>query len=162
MKLSEAKEQFIQDWGILASSWGISRTMGQAHAFLLLSTRATSADEIMKALSISRGNCNQTVRELIQWRLVYKTTVAGDRKEYFKAEKDIWKVAQVIARERRHRELDPLTAALSRYAKIEGSKADVQEFQQLIQSIQSVADIAGKTIDFLTRSGLTGFLKGLK
>ena len=52
MKLDEAKEKFIQAWGTLGSSWGISRTMAQVHALLLISPDALSADEIMEQLSI--------------------------------------------------------------------------------------------------------------
>lgn len=80
MKIQEAKEQFIQDWGLMANSWGVTRTMGHAHALLLLSRGQMSADEIMDALKISRGNCNQTIRELESWGLVRKITRLGDRK----------------------------------------------------------------------------------
>lgn len=162
MKVADAKKQFIQDWGILANAWGIHRTMGQVHALLLTATKPLSSDEIIEALSISRGNCNMTVRDLLQWGLANKTTVPGERREYFQGEKDMWKVAQIIARERKRRELDPLTAALAKYGKIDGPKEETQDFRALIDNIQSISDIASKSLDLLSRSGLMGFLKTLK
>ena len=94
MEFNEAKAQFIQTWGKLGSEWGINRTMAQVHAILLISPKAMSAEEIMAELSISRGNANMNIRDLINWNLVHKKLVPGDRKEYFTAEKDIWEVAR--------------------------------------------------------------------
>src|SRR6185295_6647027 len=101
MKLPEAKDKFIHAWGKLGSSWGINRTMAQVHALLLISPEPLSAEDIMKELAISRGNANMNLRELINWGLVEKEHVKGERREFFSAEKDIWKVAMQIAKERK-------------------------------------------------------------
>ena len=89
MQLSESKDQFIQLWGALGSSWGINRTMAQVHALLLISPESLSTEDIMERLSVSRGNANMNLRELMNWNLIYKDLKAGERKEYFRAEKDI-------------------------------------------------------------------------
>ena len=101
MKLIESKEKFINAWGTLATSWGINRTMAQVHALLLVSPDALSAEEVMEELTISRGNANMNIRTLIDWGLVFKETRSGQRREYFVAEEDIWKVFKQIAKERR-------------------------------------------------------------
>jgi len=72
--------------------------MAQIHALLLVSPEALSADEVMEDLAISRGNANMNLRELIDWGLVQKVIRPGERKEFFSAEKDIWKVARQIIR----------------------------------------------------------------
>ena len=61
----------------------------------------------MDTLKISRGNANTNLRDLIGWGLIEKVTYAGDRKEYFKAEKDVWKMFCIITRERKRREVEP-------------------------------------------------------
>ena len=71
MTLDEGKESFIQSWGTLGSSWGITRTMAQIHALLLVSPEALSAEDIMAQLQISRGNANMNIRALIDWNLVF-------------------------------------------------------------------------------------------
>ena len=88
MEFSEGKQKFIQTWGTLGSSWGISRTMAQVHALLLISPEALTTEEVMEDLKVSRGNANMNLRDLMDWGLISKVLVAGERKEYFVAEKD--------------------------------------------------------------------------
>src|SRR5438128_8234730 len=108
MQLPEAKQEFIASWGAFGTHWGINRTMAQIHALLLVSANPLSAEDVMEELNISRGNANMNVRELINWGLVYRTLVTGERKEYFTAEKDIWRVVRQIVKERKKRELEPM------------------------------------------------------
>ena len=63
--------------------------MAQIHAPLLISTKPITQDDIMEELSISRGNVNMNIRELISWNLVEREILPGERKEFFTAEKDI-------------------------------------------------------------------------
>ncbi|MEO8860195.1 MAG: MarR family transcriptional regulator, partial [Ginsengibacter sp.] len=104
MKLSDAKQQFISSWGAFGTHWGINRTMAQIHALLLVSFDPITQDDIMEQLTISRGNVNMNIRDLIGWGLVDRVIITGERKEYFTAEKDIWKVATQIIKERKKRE----------------------------------------------------------
>lgn len=168
MKLAEAKAEFINQWGILGSQWGINRTMAQVHALLLVASEPLSTDDIMEQLNISRGNTNMNVRELIDWQLVQKTLIAGDRKEYFTAEKDIWKVATRIMYQRKKRELDPMIAVLSKLGDIEGDKrnAEAKAFTDTIHNIQKFAGHAEKTLDTVIRAEenwfFTNFMKMFK
>jgi DNA-binding transcriptional regulator GbsR (MarR family) len=168
MKLTEAKAEFINQWGILGSQWGINRTMAQVHALLLVASEPLSTDDIMEQLNISRGNTNMNVRELIDGQLVQKTLIAGDRKEYFTAEKDIWKVATKIMYQRKKRELDPMIAVLSKLGDIEGDKrnADIKAFTDTIGNIQKFAGHAEKTLDTVIKAEenwfFTNFMKMFK
>src|SRR6478752_1869995 len=119
MKLKEGKKKFIQTWARLGTEWGINRTMAQVHALLLVTDKLLSTEDVMKELSISRGNANMNLRELMNWDLIYKELVPGDRKEYFKAEKDVWEIAKRIARERKKREIEPLLRELSQMEKVD-------------------------------------------
>jgi DNA-binding transcriptional regulator GbsR (MarR family) len=126
MKLSEAKEQFVNSWGAYGSQWGINRTMAQIHALLMVTSNPLSQDDIMAQLNISRGNTNMNIRELIDWGLVDRVIITGERKEYFVAEKDIWKVAMQILKERKKRELEPMLKLLEQLKSVEGDKNDVE------------------------------------
>jgi DNA-binding transcriptional regulator GbsR (MarR family) len=112
MHTSELKEKFVQLWGTVGMEWGINKTMAQLHGLLLASDHALTTDQIMSALTISRGNANMNLRDLMSWGLIYRESRPGERKEYFYAEKDIWEVAQKIARERTKRELHPMMKTL--------------------------------------------------
>ena len=154
MKLNEARQQFTQSWGILGSQWGINRTMAQVHALLLIASAPLSTDNIMEELSISRGNANMNVRELMNWGLVDKVIVQGDRKEYFSAEKDIWKVATKIMYQRKKRELDPMLKVLNQLSDIEGDKrnSEVKAFTETIEGIKKFAGQAEKTMDVMIKA----------
>jgi DNA-binding transcriptional regulator GbsR (MarR family) len=154
MKLEEAKQEFIQSWGVLGSQWGINRTMAQVHALLLISGKPLSTDEIMDELSISRGNANMNIRELLNWELVSKVILPGDRKEYFTAEKDIWKVATRIMYQRKKRELDPMLKTLDKIGNIDGDRrnADVKAFTETVNNIQNFAGQAEKTLDVVIKA----------
>lgn len=168
MKLEEAKLEFINQWGILATSWGINRTMAQIHALLLVASQPLSTDDVMEQLNISRGNANMNLRDLINWQVVQKTLIAGDRKEYFTAEKDMWKVTTRIMYQRKKRELDPMLQALEKLSNIDGDKknADVKAFSETISNIQKFAGQAEKTLDTVIKSEenwfFSNFLKLLK
>ncbi|MFT5183848.1 MAG: DNA-binding transcriptional regulator GbsR (MarR family) [Flavobacteriales bacterium] len=139
MKLKEAQDDFIQSWGTLGSNWGINKTMAQIHALLLVSSEAISADDVMNRLNISRGNANMNLRALIDWALVDKVHKIGERREFFKAEKDMWKVASRIASERRKRELLPILRVLEDLKDIddqEASKSEIAEFNTMMNNIE--------------------------
>lgn len=163
MKLAEARNQFIQAWGTLGSKWGINRTMAQLHALLLVAPDPMSAEEMMEELSISRGNVNMNIRELIDWGLVEKVHKPGDRKEYFVAEKDIWIVTKQVARERKKRELEPVIKALEQVSNVEGDKKDknVKAFTESINGIKRMANNAQRTIDTMITAEENWFFGGI-
>lgn len=104
--------RFVHAWGSLAHTWGISRAMGEIHAYLYVSEEPRCTDEIMAALDISRGCANTNLRELEQWRLVRRQHKAGDRKDYYVAEGDPWTVCWTLLDERKRREVDPMLTVL--------------------------------------------------
>jgi DNA-binding transcriptional regulator GbsR (MarR family) len=113
MNYKEAREEFIATWGTLGNEWGINRTMSQIHALLLISPEPLTTEDLMTELLISRGNANMNIHSLMDWGLIQKVLIQGERKEYFQAEKDVWKIARIVARERKKRELDPMLVLFS-------------------------------------------------
>lgn len=153
MKLAEAKQQFINSWGRLGSEWGINRTMAQIHALLLVSDKPLCTEDVMEHLGVSRGNANMNLRELIGWDLIYKEHYQGDRKEYFRAEKDIWEVAKRIARERKRREIEPVMRELVQIQDIEDNKsAEAKEFVAMVKNIQNFTGKIDKTVDTMMKA----------
>lgn len=153
MKLEEAQEKFVNAWGALGSSWGINKTMAQIHALLLISPQELSTDEIMETLAISRGNANMNLRSLIDWGLIDKLSIKGERKEFFKAEKDIWQAARRIARERRKREIEPIQRLLEEFENVEGKDKDaVNEFKTVTKDLKQFIDKGDSMLDKFIRS----------
>ena len=163
MKLTEAKQQFISSWGAFGTHWGINRTMAQIHALLLISPDPLTQDDIMEELNISRGNTNMNIRELINWGLVERVILPGERKEYFTAEKDIWKVVKQIVKERKKRELEPMMQLLDKLEDVEGDKKDkkVKTFVDTVSSIKRLGLQADKTLDVMIKAEENWFVSNL-
>lgn len=167
MKLSEAKEKYIQTWGTFATNWGINRTMAQVHALLLASGKPLSTDEVMEQLEISRGNANMNLRALIDWGIVRKEFVKGDRKEYFVAEKDVWYLFKQITKERRKREIEPVISFLEELRNIEDNESDeakefiklMDDFSSVTGKINNIMDLAIKSDDHWLVGKITNLLK---
>ena len=163
MKLTEAKQQFISSWGAFGTHWGINRTMAQIHALLLISPDPITQDDMMDQLNISRGNTNMNIRELINWGLVERVLVSGERKEYFIAEKDIWKVVKLIVKERKKRELEPMLLLLDKLEAVEGDKRDkeIKSFVETISGIKKLSKQANKTLDTMIKAEESWFIGSL-
>lgn len=163
MKLTEARQQFISSWGAFGTHWGINRTMAQIHALLMVSADPMTQDDIMEELDISRGNTNMNIRELINWGLVDRVILTGERKEFFTAEKDIWKVVKLIVKERKKRELDPMLKLLDLLEDVEGDKRDknIKTFVETMRNIKRLGKQADKTLDLMIRADENWFVGGL-
>ena len=154
MELAEAKLKFIESWGKLGSEWGINRTMAQVHALLMISPDPLTTEEIMETLSISRGNANMTLRDLIGWGLVEKQHKAGERKEYFFAEKDAWYIARQVAQERKKRELDPILKVLEQLEQVQGDEKDPEykTFKTSLSGINKLANNVNRTLETMLKA----------
>ncbi|MHA6264082.1 GbsR/MarR family transcriptional regulator [Arenibacterium sp. CAU 1754] len=108
-----AKRQFILYWGDMGGQWGVNRSVAQIHALLFLSERPMNAEQISEELGIARSNVSNSLKELVSWKLIRRVPLAGDRREHFVAEADVWEMARRIAQGRKEREIDPAIAALS-------------------------------------------------
>jgi DNA-binding transcriptional regulator GbsR (MarR family) len=159
MEIVEAKQKFIEAWGKLGSEWGINRTMAQVHALLLVTPDALTTEEIMEQLSISRGNANMTLRDLIGWGLVEKQHKPGERKEYFFADKNTWNIARQVAKERRKRELDPVIKILDELSKVQGDAKDpaYATFNKSVTDINKLAKNVDKTLETMLKADESWF-----
>jgi DNA-binding transcriptional regulator GbsR (MarR family) len=152
--LRDARDEFVTQWGAMGSAWGINRTMAQIHALLITSQQPLSTDEIMEELKISRGNAHGNLRDLVSWGLVRSVVRKGERKEYFEAEKHVWKMFCIVIRERRRRELRPAMEVLQRCAeRTKGLKgAEVAAFTSQIKELSDFLALADNVITKISNS----------
>lgn len=150
MKFKEAKNKFVQTWGALGSQWGINKTMAQIHALLMVSNEPISMEDIMEELQISRGNASMNLRALMDWGIVYKEYKAGERREFFTAEKDLDELAVKIAKERSKREIKPALKVLKEVSSID-SKATEEE-RHFIDQTTKLYDFVLKADNMLEKA----------
>jgi len=153
MKYKEAKEELIQAWGNLGYSWGLNKTMAQIHALLLISTKPLSTEEIMEDLNISRGNANMNIRALLDWRIIYRISIPGERKEYFKSEKDIWALARQVVKERRERELAPILKTLRSVNEVQADGTEeTKELKKVVKDLKNFAEKSDGLLESFEKS----------
>ena len=149
MEFKEAKNKFVQTWGALGSQWGINKTMAQIHALLMVSNEAISMEDIMEELQISRGNASMNIRALMDWGIVFKEYKAGERREFFTAEKDLDELAVKISRERSKREIKPALKVLKEVSSIEANKTE--EERHFVEQTSKLYDFVLKADNVLDK-----------
>jgi DNA-binding transcriptional regulator GbsR (MarR family) len=112
-QLEEVREGTMESMGRITSFWGFSRIMGQIYGLLYLSPKPLTLDEMAKGLSISKGNISINARALGRWNMVRSVWVKGDRKDYYEAETDFWKIVKGVLKEREKKEFDEALSSVS-------------------------------------------------
>ena len=141
-KLKKARDEFVAQWGALGTQWGINRTMAQIHALLMTAPQAMTTDEVMEDLEISRGNAHSNLKELVAWGLIKAVVKKGERREFFEAEKDVWQIFTIVARERKRREIEPALTILSKCAE-ESSGIKTLEGKAFHDQMRALEDFVG-------------------
>lgn len=148
-KLKLARDEFVSQWGALGTQWGINRTMAQIHALLMTAPQAMTTDEVMEELQISRGNAHTNLKELVSWGLLRIIVKKGERREFFEAEKDVWSIFTIVARERKRREIDPALSILHKCA--EETKGintpEGKSFHDQMKALEEFVGFASKMSD---------------
>ena len=150
----DARDEFVSQWGAIGSAWGINRTIAQIHALLITAPAPLSTDDVMAELKISRGNAHSNLRDLVSWGLVRSVVRKGERKEFFEAEKDVWRMFCIVIRERRRRELRPALAVLKDF--MERTKAlkgnEAVAFNKQLNALGDFLQLTDRVITKLSQS----------
>lgn len=104
--LAQAKHNFVQGMSRISHFWGFSKAMGAIYGALYLSPAPLSLDDLVQEVNITKGAVSTNIRSLERLGLVHKHLKVGDRKDYYAAEIDFWKVIKGILREREKTEFD--------------------------------------------------------
>jgi DNA-binding transcriptional regulator GbsR (MarR family) len=84
------KKDFIQDFGEAYHMFGLPRLMGRIVGLLLHADDPISLDKISKDLNVSKGPVSQIIKRLRDHNQVKRVWVPGDRKDYYKADHNIF------------------------------------------------------------------------
>ena len=111
--LAPVLESFVVHWGEMGEAWGVNRSVAQIHALLYVAGKPLTAEDIAEYLSLARSNVSNSLRELLNWTLIKRVQVLGDRRDYYEAEGNMFEVVRRIAMGRKAREIDPAIAVLA-------------------------------------------------
>jgi DNA-binding transcriptional regulator GbsR (MarR family) len=126
--------------------WGFKASMGRIWTLLYLSTEPLSADVIAEETRLSAGAVSMSLTELMQWGLVSRDALHGDRKRHYVAETDLWGIIRRIIRER---ELRLVGRAVERFEKaaavLEAAQAEHPEDAEvahMLKRVRGLLDLA--------------------
>jgi DNA-binding transcriptional regulator GbsR (MarR family) len=92
--------------GRLIEFWGFKRNLGRIWAVLYLSPDALSAEDLRHLLKLSSGAVSMSLSELLRWGIVRRVWVQGERRDFFVAEVQLWKMISRVFSEREKVEID--------------------------------------------------------
>ena len=131
--LSPISRRFVLHWGEMGSRWGVNRTVAQVHALLFLAGRPMDAESIASVLVVARSNVSNSLRELMNLKLVRVSHLVGERRDHFETSRDVWELFRTVVRERKAREFDPTVAMLRELSSDPGFAAEDADARKRIQ-----------------------------
>lgn len=104
--LLQAREHFLQGVSRISDFWGFPKAMGAIFGALYLSPQPLSLDELVAQVGVTKGAVSTNVRALERLGMVHRRIQMGERKDFYTAETDFWKIVKSILREREKSEFD--------------------------------------------------------
>ncbi len=156
-QLSNASDNFIQGVSRISNFWGFPKAMGAIYGAIYLSPTPITLDNLVEQVGVSKGAVSTNVRQLERLGMIHKHVVIGDRKDYYSAETDFWKIIKGILREREKSEFDTALRSVNdslemvQSAEISPEDAELAAFyEQRLQAMQSFF----KTLDNIVATAL--------
>lgn len=103
--LNAVRDSMMRGLGQLTDFFGFSPVMGHLYGALLMSPQALSLDELEEIVGKSKASVSMTMRSLERWGMVHEVWVKGDRRKFYKAESDLWRIITSILESRERREV---------------------------------------------------------
>ncbi|MCB9853832.1 MAG: MarR family transcriptional regulator [Phycisphaerales bacterium] len=163
--LDASRQLFIRRWGEMGGYWGINRTMAEIHALLFVSNEPVCTDDVMERLLVSRGTASTNLRALVDWGLIERVHLRGDRREYFLCRTNVWEMLETIIQQRRRREVEPIVETIDKCLEMVGpvtkgktaaEPEDVTKFRCRLEEMQSFLQSFGAIVDMMVTLGPEG------
>jgi DNA-binding transcriptional regulator GbsR (MarR family) len=104
--LLQARNHFIQGMSRISHFWGFPKGMGAIYGAIYLSPAPLCLDDLVEQVNISKGAVSTNVRMLERLGMVHKHIQIGERRDFYTAETDFWKIVKGILKEREKNEFD--------------------------------------------------------
>ncbi len=145
--LKAVNDSMLEGLGRLAEYFGFNKVMGQLYGALLLSPEPLSLDDLAAILQKSKANVSTNMRTLEHMGVVREVWVRGDRRKFYEAETDFWKIAVNVLSSRELRDLEQALRILQenteklRQAMPEMGEEDRKLAELYLNRIDSLQDI---------------------
>src|SRR4051794_11767781 len=110
--LGAVNKSMLEGLGQLADYFGYNKVMGKMYGALLLSPVPMSLDDLMNHLDVSKASVSMNMRTLENMGIAREVWVRGDRRKYYEAEPDFWKIINNVLGSRELREINQALSVL--------------------------------------------------
>lgn len=150
--------------GDVIEHWGFRKGLGRVWTVLFLAAEPLPAQAVGERLSMSAGAVSMSLTELQRWGVVRRVWKPGERKEFFEAETDFWRMISKVFDERERLLADSVRGRLERAAELlrkapqhDGTRVSLDRLQRLLSFVivaETALDgfIKSRRVDF-TRFG---------
>ncbi len=104
--LRAVNDTMLDGLGQLSDYFGYNKVLGKMYGALLLSPTPMSLDDLMAHLDISKASVSMNMRTLENMGIVREVWVRGDRRKYYEAESDLWRVLTNVLGSRELRDVN--------------------------------------------------------
>ena len=145
--------------GRLMELWGFKPNMGRIWTVLYLAGAPLTAKQLRDRLQLSSGAVSMTLNDLSRWGVVHKIWVQGDRRDFYEAEANVWKMISRVIRERERAEIthaieafEDALAALDRQSEdgsIDPASARARVQRERVERLLELARLGRSMLDAL-------------
>jgi DNA-binding transcriptional regulator GbsR (MarR family) len=160
--LHEAELLSADAIGEVIAYWGFRNALGRVWTVLYLAGTTLAAADIAERLSMSSGSVSTTLAELQRWGVVKRVWKPGERKEFFEAETDFWKMISKVVSERERFLAERVRAQLERATELTREaprSAERTMMADRLQRLVSFAVVAQSVLESFIASQRVDFQK---
>lgn len=139
-KLAAAGDKLVAALGRQSDFWGLGRITGEIYAVLYIGAEALTLEQIARYLKVTKGNISIAIRPLEQLGMVRRSWRPGDRRIFFEAESDFWKIAHSVASLRQKPEFDQSFALVKASAQLAREAIPSPERQVFLERLAALQD----------------------
>lgn len=158
--LELAQYKFIEGVSRMGDAFGMNRFVIQLYAFLYLTGKPLSLDEIAESLGVSKGNVSINIRELEKWGAVKNIWIKGSRKDYYQTEPNVKKVFLNKVKSAIQKRIDELSGLLAEFEQtLKSADGDLTEeeakvvanYAEKLEKIKEMKDMIIPAVEILSK-----------
>lgn len=140
--------------GDIIEHWGFRKVLGRVWTVLFIAAEPLPAATISERLSMSAGATSMALTELQRWGVVKRVWRPGERKEFYEAETDFWRMISKVFDERERLLAQSVRDRLERAAKILRESAHTPLTKTSIDRVERLLAFV-----IVAETALDGFIK---
>jgi DNA-binding transcriptional regulator GbsR (MarR family) len=146
--------------GEVIEHWGFRKALGRLWTVLYIAAEPLPASTLAERLSMSAGAVSMSLGELQRWGVVRRVWRPGERKEFYEAETDFWKMISKVFDERERLLVESVRSRLEQAAArlaAARSTAEVRASAERVDRLLSFVGVAETALDGFIQSRRVDF-----